>query len=97
LAQSRSGKFAAPFSRFGLGKQGMFRLFLNLWLLPRLVPGCLFWLLLLGLALSYCDEQKPRENRPPDFQEQNVLKIKGVHNKVLTYDFFRFVSGAHQG
>jgi hypothetical protein len=77
LAQSRSGKFAAQFNRFGLGKQGMFRLFFNLWLLPRLVPGCLFWLLLLGLALSYCGEQKPRENRPPDSQKQIVLKIKG--------------------
>jgi hypothetical protein len=82
LAQSKNGKFAALFNQFGLGEgSGMFRLFFNFWLLPRLLPGCLFWLLLFGLALSYCGGQKATENRPAHSQHQSGFHSREINKR----------------
>ena len=82
LAQSKNGKFAALFNQFGLGEGSeIFRLFFNFWLLPRLLPGCLFWLLLFGLALSYCGEQKATEHRPANTQNRSGFHTRGINER----------------
>jgi hypothetical protein len=61
----------------------MFKLLFHLWLVPRLLPGCLFWLLLIGLVLAYCGEQKATEHRPANAQNQGRFHSREINKRNL--------------